>query len=204
MECKLKKYDTGYTQVLNDVLYDKTISLRAKGLYAYLFSKPDGWQFHMAVIEKEVLESKGQMYTAIKELIEKGYITRRQINENGVFGGIVYEFIFPDRERKTPCAEIPVYGQTATHNNKDNLNNTDNLNLKEINKEKMENEKIRIETGKFFLDNSMPGYKDVTKGMTDDQCEKLWKYIYDKYLGQELTVWTIRKIIAKFNKENLT
>lgn len=204
MECKLKKYDTGYTQVLNDVLYDKTISLRAKGIYAYLFSKPDGWQFHMAVIEKEVLESKGQMYTAIKELIEKGYITRRQINENGVFGGIVYEFIFPDRERKTPCAEISVCGKTGTHNNTDILSNTDNLNLKEINKEKIEDKKIKIETGQFYLDNTMPEYKDVTVGMTDKQCEKLWAYIYDKYLGQELTVGAIRKMITKFNKENLT
>lgn len=203
MECKLKKYETGYTQVLNDVLYDKTISLRAKGLYAYLFSKPDGWQFHMSIIEKEVLESKGQMYTAIKELIEKGYITRRQVNENGVFGGIIYEFIFPSRERKTPCAEISVYGQTSTHNNTDILSNTDNLNLKEINKEKSENDKIRIESGTFFLDNTMPEYKDATRGMTDEQCYKLWKYIYDNYIGQELTIGTIKKMISKFNKENL-
>ena len=234
----------------------------------------------MSVIEKEVLESKGQMYTAIKELIEKGYITRIQVNENGVFGGIIYEFIFPDRERKTPCAEISVYGQTATHNNKDNLNNTDNLNIKEIYKENFEKfwkefpkerignkdkaysawkraikekrtteeemieaakqysqseevkrgyakgcqawinddrfkvqykkedqtkeeKTIKIVAGEFYLDNTMPDYKDVTVGMTDDQCEKLWKWIYDKYLGEELKQSFIKEIIRKYNKQNL-
>lgn len=134
MSESIKKYDTGYTQVLNKVLLDENLSLKAKGLYAYLFSKPDGWQFHIDVMEKELKESKGQIRTIIKELLDLGYIERKQVNENGVFGGIVYEFI-KQNDIEKPCTEKPAYGNTLTHNNIYNLNNTYNL-KKENNKKK--------------------------------------------------------------------
>ncbi len=123
----IKKYNTGYTQVLNDVLYDNRLSLRAKGIYAYLFSKPDGWQFHTKAMAKDLRESTGQIYSAIKELITYGYIIRKQINENGVFGGIIYEFLAPCGE--IPCAGKTVCGSTSTHNNTDIINNTDIENM---------------------------------------------------------------------------
>lgn len=34
-----------YTQVPNDVLYDGKLSLKAKGLWAYMNAKPSGWFF---------------------------------------------------------------------------------------------------------------------------------------------------------------
>lgn len=129
----IKKFNTGYTLVLNAVLYDKNISLRAKGLYAYLFSKPDGWNFHINIMEEELKESRNQIYSAIKELIESGYIIRRQVNEKGVFGGIVYEFVDIYRLREKPCTEKTVYGKTSTHNNTYISSNTD-LKEKDINK----------------------------------------------------------------------
>ena len=276
MEIKLKKYNTGYTQVLNEVLYDKTISLRAKGIYAYLFSKPDGWQFHMDVMEAELMESKGQMYTAIKELIAGGYIKRTQVNEKGVFGGTIYEFLEP--HAKEPCTEISAYGKTSTHNNTDIVNNTynkkkemykesfekfweeypkqrignkekaysaycraikekrtteeeilnsakeyakseevkrgfakgcqawindDRFKIKYGQEEKQEGKTVKIELGSFYLDNMMPEYKDVTVGMTDEECERLWSWIYEKYLGETLLVEHIKTIIKRYNKKNL-
>ena len=72
---------------------------------------------------------------------------------------------------------------------------------------KEENEKeeknIKIAIGTFYLDNSMKEYADVTVGMSDNQCEKLWKWIYEKYLGQELSQNFIREIIRRYNKNNL-
>lgn len=123
----IKKYDTGYTQVLNKVLYDSELSLRAKGMYGYLFSKPDGWQFHIVTMQKELKESKGQIYAIIDELIKFGYIKRNQVNENGKFGGIVYEFI--NRDEKIPCSEKSAYGKTSILNNTYILSNTDNINI---------------------------------------------------------------------------
>lgn len=137
MEEKIKKFEIGFTQVANCVLTDKRLSLRAKGMYAYLFSKPEGWVFHFEAMAEELRESKGLIYSAINELITAGYIERIQENAGGRFGGITYKFL--------PCAEIPYTEKTAcgknrirkigTHSNIYNLNNTE-YKEKEIYKEK--------------------------------------------------------------------
>ena len=126
----IKKYKVNFTQVSNTVLNDSRLSLKAKGLYAYLFSKPENWVFHVSVMEKELKESKGQIYTTLKELIQFGYIERKQVNENGVFGGVVYEFI-ENPHTEIPCTDFSAHGKTDTHNNIDNKviytrNNKDN------------------------------------------------------------------------------
>jgi hypothetical protein len=42
---KIEKAGVNYTQVSNVVLSNKKLSWKAKGIYAYLFSKPDDWDF---------------------------------------------------------------------------------------------------------------------------------------------------------------
>lgn len=133
---KIKKYKINFTQVSNIVLNDKKISLRAKGVYAYLFSKPDDWIFHINAMENELKESKGQIYSAIRELIDTGYIIRKQINENGKFGGIVYEFV-ENPYTEIPCTEKPAYVKTYSLNNIDveiinNNNNKDNIYMQDF------------------------------------------------------------------------
>ena len=42
----LERPTADYTMVCNAVLRDRSISLRGKGLYALVFSKPSRWIFH--------------------------------------------------------------------------------------------------------------------------------------------------------------
>lgn len=50
---KLQKQESNFTQVSNLVLCDKNLSAKAKGIYAYLYCKPDDWQFASERIAKE-------------------------------------------------------------------------------------------------------------------------------------------------------
>ena len=120
---KIRKFNVGFTQIPNVVLCDNRISLKAKGVYSYLFSKPDDWQFHIDVMEKELLESACQIRSAIKELLSFGYIVRKQFNENGRFGGMIYEFANPHRMQEIPYAEKTAYGSAPTRNNTDYTTN---------------------------------------------------------------------------------
>lgn len=139
----LKKFDTGFTQVPNAVLYDKRLSLRAKGIYAYLFSKPNNWQFHIKQIQNELQETAGQIRAYIKQLIDLGYIAKKQYNEHGLFGGMIYEFTdpakimnrcventeyFEDMASKIPCSGKTAYGLGSTHNNTNLENNMEENN----------------------------------------------------------------------------
>lgn len=133
----LKKYVINFTQVSNTVLKDNNLSLEAKGMYAYLFSKPDGWCFYLSVIQQELKESKAKIRKSIKELVENNYIKRTQIIKNGRFGGNIYEFLDVDRLNEIPCAEKPNTEKPNTENDNTNntyiKNNTDIKNNTEIN-----------------------------------------------------------------------
>lgn len=123
---KIKKFSTGFTQVSNVVLTDPDLSLKAKAIYAYLFSKPEGWVFHIDIMKSEIKESKKIIRCAIKELISKGYIKRNQINEKGRFGGVEYEFVEIDRVTKNRHTVKP-------HTENYHTNNTNSISNKDIN-----------------------------------------------------------------------
>ena len=135
----IKKYKLSFTQVPNVVLKDRRLSLKAKGLYAYLFSKPDGWNFNSKIILKEIKEGRDAFYGAMKELIDCGYIQRHQPNVKGVFGSSVYKFIDPTVKPRAekPYTENPYPGKPYTENPDANkyctITNTVNNNINNIN-----------------------------------------------------------------------
>lgn len=82
-----------YTQISNKVLTDNTLSLEEKGMFCYLFSKPDGWEFHYEIMKQELKENSDKtIRKLLNSLVEKGYITKKQITTKGKFGGIDITF----------------------------------------------------------------------------------------------------------------
>lgn len=152
----IKKFNIGFTQVCNEVLTDKSLSLKAKGLYAYLFSKPDGWEFHIDIMKDELQESKAIIRKTIKELIKAGYIIREQKNESGKFGGIIYEFISvyqKDRVRENRNTVLP-HTDNKDSNNTECLNNNKYLNNIYLNNNIIIQEKENNKKEKENLDDS--------------------------------------------------
>lgn len=75
---KLKKQNIPFTQVANEVLNDTNLSWKAKGLFAYLFSKPDGWDFAGKRISKDSSDGSKATYSGLKELEDAGYLGRKK------------------------------------------------------------------------------------------------------------------------------
>jgi len=77
--------------VPNQIIDDPTISFRAKGIYAYLRSKPDDWEFRVSNIVGAGKEVRDAIQTALKELEDKGYIERHpRKNDDGCFAGWIW------------------------------------------------------------------------------------------------------------------
>jgi len=76
MKEKLTKEDVGFAQIKNEVLTDANLSLKAKGLFAYLYSKPNDWDFSGDRMADENLDGRKSIYSALKELEQSGYLTR--------------------------------------------------------------------------------------------------------------------------------
>lgn len=76
MKQHLTKVNTGFTQVTNTVILDKKLSLADKGLYAYLYSKPDDWDFAASRIAKELGVGEKLVMKCLKNLELAGYLVR--------------------------------------------------------------------------------------------------------------------------------
>lgn len=82
----------GYTVLQNDMILDKRLSLKTKGLMAVILSRPDGWEFSVGGLAAFCGCGKDAIRGALKELEQAGYLTRQQLHgEGGAFGGNLYE-----------------------------------------------------------------------------------------------------------------
>ena len=103
MKQKLNKQSVKFTQIKNEVLTDKNLSLKAKGLFAYLYSKPNNWDFSMYRIAGETKDGKEGIRTALLELEKNGYLTRKRLASGKMEYYITYE---PSSEnRQKPSSE---------------------------------------------------------------------------------------------------
>lgn len=92
----IRHVGSNFTLVPNHILDNKELSFRAKGLYAYLRSKPENWEFRVQNIIKASREGRDAVQAAIKELEDIGYIQRiaNRSAKTGQFNGMfwyVYE-----------------------------------------------------------------------------------------------------------------
>lgn len=79
-----------FTILDNHFIRDDTLSWKAKGLLAYLLHLPIDWVVSMEDLKKRATNGKESTNNGIKELIEKGYITRVQLKVKGKFSGYDY------------------------------------------------------------------------------------------------------------------
>lgn len=77
-----------YGVVPLDILESDTLSLKAKGLYAYIQSKPYNWEFDSEKIASKIKEDNASIQSALNELIRHRYLEIvKVLGENNV----VYE-----------------------------------------------------------------------------------------------------------------
>jgi hypothetical protein len=73
-----KKDKIPFTQIANEVLNDKNLSGKAKGIYAYLYSKPNGWDFAIDRIALDFKDGRKAINSGLNELEANGYLYRER------------------------------------------------------------------------------------------------------------------------------
>lgn len=82
---KIKKVRQGnHTTLDNTILEDTSLSWKAKGVFVYLWGRPDDWDFYETEVAKHATDGRDSLRTALKELEKRGYLKRtRQRNSKG-------------------------------------------------------------------------------------------------------------------------
>lgn len=141
-----KQYQKNFTTIDNTVLKDDRLSWKAKGLFAYLWSKPDNWDYKVTEVAKHSADGESSTSTGVKELEKYGYLKREQQNDKGCFGGSVWvlteepisenhQSVKNDAEKpigENPITENPAPEKPSSENRP--LLNTDNTNKRITNK----------------------------------------------------------------------
>jgi hypothetical protein len=81
-----------YTQVGNSMLWDKNLTLQAKGLLTIFLSNSNDWELNMKEIIKRSNNGRDGHYKVVNELIDYGYFARVEIREGRQFSEIIYLF----------------------------------------------------------------------------------------------------------------
>lgn len=96
---KRKRAGDNFTILSNDFLRDEKLSLKAKGLLAYILSLPDDWKIYFEEVENHHSDGVRGVRSAWKNLEEQGYARTVKVKEKGrikEWAKEVADFKFPD------------------------------------------------------------------------------------------------------------
>ncbi|MBS4067964.1 MAG: helix-turn-helix domain-containing protein [Sulfurimonas sp.] len=205
-----KSFKCNFTQVPNEIINDKNVSLKAKGLYLYMVSKPDNWEFSLNGLTSQLQESKPAILRILDELIKCGYLEKIKNRING--RQALNDYIL--HEKSCFSSEYQNETQKMRLSNCDSVNDTTSNTIKTNTKREIKNnslveskerdfKKFKID---FILNNKnilfytqglgwLPDTAFVIneddyilntvsqKILTADEAFKIWKYLFQNQKG---------------------
>lgn len=115
----IKEYTNKFTVISNNEVQDKRLSWKARGIFSYLWSMPDNWDFYETEVAKHAPDGRDSLRSGLMELEEHGYLKRERVRNKGQFGGtawIITDNPTPKPENQTPMLENPTQGSPMLEN----------------------------------------------------------------------------------------
>ena len=92
----IKRTNDNYTNISNILARDKRLTWKARGIFLYMWSQADNWQFYVREIASHAVDGERALTSGLKELEEYGYLIRKhRIAKHGGFAGM--DWILTDR-----------------------------------------------------------------------------------------------------------
>lgn len=184
----LRKPLFSFSSIPNSVILDCNLSAKAKGIFVYFLSRPDGWKFYASEIVKHFADGKDSIRSGIKELCDKEYLRVIRVkNEQGQFIGWLYEILLAADGGKTENG-FSDFGKPDT-NKIDDKNKTDD-NKKENIKKKESSEPSPESKGNTI--ESMPKAKELSE--VETQAIEIYK-LYPRKAARPDAIRAIKKAL---------
>ena len=75
------KKDNNFTTINNEFIFNKNLSLKAKGLLCHILALPNDWTLYVEEVGKWHKDGKTSIYSAFKELTANGYMKREKVRD---------------------------------------------------------------------------------------------------------------------------
>lgn len=171
-----KQRQKNFTIIDNKVLQDTELTLKAKGLFAYLWSQADEWNFYETEVVKHSKDGISSLRSGIHELEKRGYLQRKRTRIKGKLKDSVWIL-----------SETP---------------NLENLSLENLNLEKDTLTSTNCNKTNSNNKSSDKSSDRVSEKQLDEDFNKLWK-LYPRKEGKKKAFEAYKRAIKKgiTNKE---
>lgn len=106
----IKKDNGNYTNTSNQLIRDDSLTWKARGIFNYLWSQSNEWQFYVKEIAGHSKDGEKALQSGLQELEEHGYLKRvNRHSKNGGFDGL--DWILDDMGRLDRQAQNSVNGE---------------------------------------------------------------------------------------------
>ena len=169
-----KNWIDNFTRVPNTVINDTQLSLKALGLFTYMASKPDNWQFSLNGMCSQLSESRPTILRILEELNIMGYLQKTKTRE-GKYNGVNTYKLFE-------TSQTPSESRNVTH--KMLLTKCDSQNFTTSNTNTNNTKKSNTNTSPRAQDlqSSFKSKKQLLS-LSDEVNDYRQKLIASKYVG---------------------
>ena len=157
-----------------ELIFDNSLSDRARFVYCFMASKPDGWDFLLNPMAKELGYSVETLRKYINELIDGGWLKKGEQNNDGKFGAVVYTLL---STKKADIEEIPTRKNTDTEKSRHGENPTQYNKDNEEKKDLPKKEGIDKSIPKKKADNDVDEFVDRMYALYPAKCPKRGTYL---------------------------
>ena len=106
MIVRSRRPSTHFTVLSNDIIRDRRLSWRARGILIYLLSQPDNWKTTAAHLTAVGQEGRDAVRIALGELETVGYLIRQKHqDERGRWSTATYVYDCPQNSQGNPLPE---------------------------------------------------------------------------------------------------
>ena len=174
MSNTLRKPKNPYGSSPRKLLEDRNISLKAKGIYAFMECKIDGWNFTASSMASQLKESRKTILVAMQELKANGWLTYHKNRDgSGVYLLIGNYVTSPQPENDTMLLQS--HSPKSTRCKNDTVPKTDCINKKDYsNKNNLSNKNNKhIQRQLNEIENFKPNATSLERLKMVDGCESL-------------------------------
>ena len=104
-----KEYSKGFTTISNTIIRDERLTWKARGIFNYLWSMPDDWDFYAKEVAKHAKDGIHSLDSGLEELAKYGYLERTRLRDKkGRFGAPVWVLHDDPADVQKPKCDFPI------------------------------------------------------------------------------------------------
>jgi hypothetical protein len=204
----LKKCNVPFGIVSNELLNNKAISMKAKGLFAFMQSKPEGWDFSIKMISGQTKDGIDSVSEGLKELELFGYLERKKVQTGNGFSTEYYLFfestLIDSNLGKSNLGKSNLGKSNLGKSNlgKSNLGKSNHNSNKEYSNKELSKKEEREETALAFFEENYPSEYEILMMQFKKQINDFVKFgqMFNATVEQERLEYDKSVLSGRFKK----